>query len=520
MAYNQNKNPFQSKSPLNHNLRDKRTGTNFTHFHDPNNQSNIYSSDQKVISGNSKFGTQSGRAKNLPYEKGGNMNFDVGQRLSEEDIARDYARQMSEMYNRGELVSGNFLADDLYKQNRKLSLKKGKLKLGSRGKRIGGVRDFNTGYADEVEGYDPNVGYVAPETQYTEDQIYDMMVQGGGLVSIMDGKIVAGNPNQVTTEGYDQANKIRYNNDDFRNQYEEGTEEDFNRRAERNNRPEPTQQQKDEAKEKIIAIRARKEQEKADEKLATQEKINKIKAARAAKAAEENRTIEERKALLQEKKEAILAARAAKSNSPVNNNSPLHQEQEIDPRTGEAIPGYDYVPGEEVITNRSEEVLDDNGNIIGYNDITDTTITNRGTMTPPSPPPPPPNNRPSFKEDCEGIVMNMGNFSKSGFYKCDIDPSPPITTPPAEIETPEDLSHSYDDLTTSTVFRPIEQTTPVETPEPEPRKSRFITGGASIYKKPVNWDLTLPQTGPKFDAWLRNLSLTGKKCGNCDYLNR
>ena len=116
----------------------------------------------------------------------------------------------------------------------------------------------------------------------------------------MDGKIVAGNPNQVTTEGYDQANKIRYNNDDFRNQYEEGTEEDFNRRAERNNRPEPTQQQKDEAKEKIIAIRARKEQEKADEKLATQEKINKIKAARAAKAAEENRTIEERKALEQE----------------------------------------------------------------------------------------------------------------------------------------------------------------------------------------------------------------------------
>ena len=494
MAYNQNKNPFQSKSPLNHNLRDKRTGTNFTHFHDPKNQSNIYSSDQKVISGNSKFGTQSGRAKNLPYEKGGNMNFDVGQRLSEEDIARDYARQMSEMYNRGELVSGNFLADDLYKQNRKLSLKKGKLKLGSRGKRIGGVKDFNAGYADEVEGYDPNVGYVAPETQYTEDQIYDMMVQGGGLVSIMDGKIVAGNPNQDMSEGYDQASRIRTDSD-FRNQYEEGTQEDF----EKSNRGNGLSN---------------------EERSALIEKKNKILAARAAKAAEENRSIEERKALLQEKKEAILAARAAESNSPVNNNSPLHQEQEIDPRTGEAIPGYDYVPGEEVITNRSEEVLDDNGNIIGYNDITDKTITNRGTMTPPSPPSPPPNNRPSFKEDCEGIVMNMGNFSKSGSFICDLDPSPPITTPPAEIETPEDLTHSYDDLTTSTVFRPIEENPPVETPEPEPRKSRFITGGASIYKKPVNWDLTLPQTGPKFDAWLRNLSLTGKKCGNCDYLNR
>ena len=220
-------------------------------------------------------------------------------------------------------------------KNENYQSKNGQLKINKGRMRIDQTKEFNAGYADEVEGYDPNVGYVAPETQYTEDQIYDMMVQGGGLVSIMDGKIVAGNPNQVTTEGYDQANKIRYNNDDFRNQYEEGTEEDFNRRAERNNRPEPTQQQKDEAKEKIIAIRARKEQEKADEKLATQEKINKIKAARAAKAAEENRTIEERKALLQEKKEAILAARAAKSNSPVNNNSPLHQEQELDPRTGQ-----------------------------------------------------------------------------------------------------------------------------------------------------------------------------------------
>jgi len=445
MAYNQNKNPFQSKSPLNHNLRDKRTGTNFTHFHDPKNQSNIYSSDQKVISGSDKFGGN--KADRRFYDK------KLDERVSETDLARRYAGQLANLYNSGKVTQGQFLADDLYNKKRKLSLKNGTLKLKKGYMNIDKGSMFNTrkGKANE------DGSYTIPETQYTEDQIYDMMVQGGGLVSIVDGQIVAGNPNQAMSEGYDQANKIRYNNDDFRNQYEEGTEEEFNIRAERNNRPEPTQQQKDEAKEKIIAIRARKEQEKADEKLATQEKINKILAARAAKAAEENRSIEERKALLQEKKEAILAARAAKSNSPVNNNSPLHQEQEIDPRTGEAIPGYDYVPGEEVITNRSEEVLDDNGNIIGYNDITDTTITNRGTMTPPSPPPPPPNNRPSFKEDCEGIVMNMGNFSKSGFYKCDIDPSPPITTPPAEIETPEDLSHSYDDLTTSTVFRPIEQ---------------------------------------------------------------
>ena len=56
MAYNQNKNPFQIKSPLNHNLKEKKTGTPYNHFHDPKNQSNIYSSDQKVVSGSNKFG--------------------------------------------------------------------------------------------------------------------------------------------------------------------------------------------------------------------------------------------------------------------------------------------------------------------------------------------------------------------------------------------------------------------------------------------------------------------------------
>jgi len=85
-------------------------------------------------------------------------------------------------------------------------------------------------------------------------------------------------------------------------------------------------------------------------------------------------------------------------------------------------------------------------------------------MTPPSPPSPPPNDRPSFKEDCEGIVMNMGNSSKSGFYKCDIDPSPPNPNPSPSIETPEDLTHSYDDLTTCTVFIPIQQYPPYPLP--------------------------------------------------------
>ena len=41
---------------------------------------------------------------------------------------------------------------------------------------------------------------VVPENQYSEDDIYEMMVQGNGLVSIVDGKIVAGNPNEVRDE--------------------------------------------------------------------------------------------------------------------------------------------------------------------------------------------------------------------------------------------------------------------------------------------------------------------------------
>ena len=505
MSYKQSKNPFKS-SPLNHNLRDKRTGQNYNHFHDPKTNSRIYTSDQKVISGSSKFGTQSGRAKNLPYEQGGNMNFDVGQRFSEEDIARDYARQMAEMYNTGELVSGNFLADDLDKRNRKLSFKKGKLKLGSKAKNIDKVRSFGgvRGIANE------DGSYTAPETQYTEDQIYDMMVQGGGLVSIVDGKIVSGNPNEIMSQGFDEKNRIRTNSD-FNDQYEEGTQEDFEKNQARNN--------------KINDILNMNAEEK---KALLQEKREKILAARAEKlqsgeVTEENLSMEERRALLEEKRKKILAARAAQANSPVNNNSPLHQEQEVDPRTGEALEGYDYISGDSTDVITTEEVFGPDGvTVIGTDRITNTTTPQDGTMQQPTPPPTPPDNRPDFKEDCEGIVMNLGLSSKSGYYKCDIDPSPPITTPPAEIETPEDLTHSYDAITTNRVFTPIEPEPPVETPEPEPepRRNRFVTGGASIYKKPVNWDLTLPQTGPRFDAWLRNLSLTGKKCGNCDYLSR
>ena len=46
---------------------------------------------------------------------------------------------------------------------------------------------------------------VPTEPKYTPEQIYDMMVEGnGGMVSIVDGKIVAGNPNEAKYELSDE----------------------------------------------------------------------------------------------------------------------------------------------------------------------------------------------------------------------------------------------------------------------------------------------------------------------------
>ena len=486
MAYNQNKNPFQSKSPLNHNLRDKRTGTNFTHFHDPKNQSNIYSSDQKVISGSNKFGTQSGRVKD-----------DItGKRRSEEDYAREYARQISGAYNSGQLAEGQFLADDLYKRNRKLSLKNGNLKLKPKYKGIDEGSMFNTRKALANE----DGGYTIPETQYTEDQIYDMMVQGGGLVSIVDGKIVSGNPNQVMSEGYDQASRIRTDSD-FRNQYEEGTQEDF----EKSNRGNGLSN---------------------EERSALIEKKNKILAARAAKAAEENRSIEERKALLQEKKEAILAARAAESNSPVNNNSPLHQEQELDPRTGQPKEGYEYIQSDPIIGETIEETIyNEDGSIKGTSFRTPTTTTFTGTETvenveetPGSTTNPTP---PSWDDCYKNGVFQTGAVVGEGVNRILCEQKPPsndvITTPPGVIEEDITNTDTYSTVNYDERFEPV-----VPEPIPESASDLFNLSGGKIRGggMKIDWDLRLPQAGPKFTQWVKNLTKSGKKCGNCDYLNR
>jgi len=476
MAYNQNKNPFQSKSPLNHNLRDKRTGTNFTHFHDPKNQGNIYSSDQKVISGSNKFGTQSGRVKD-----------DItGKRRSEEDYAREYARQISGAYNSGQLAEGQFLADDLYKRNRKLSLKNGNLKLKPKYKGIDKGSMFNTRKALANE----DGGYTIPETQYTEDQIYDMMVQGGGLVSIVDGQIVAGNPNQAMSEGYDQTNRIRVN-DDFRNQYEEGTEEEFNIRAERNNRPNLTEQ---ELQEKKNAIFARREQEKLD--------------------------LQKRKA------EIIARIKAKQGNSPVNNNSPLHQEQEIDPRTGQPKENYVYDEGvEEVGETIEETIYNEDGSIKGTSFRTPRTTTFTGTETRENVEEIPGNTTnptpPAWSDCYKNGVFQTGAIVGEGANRIICEQKPPsndvITTPPEVVEEDITNTDTYSTVNYDERFEPV-----VPEPIPESASDLFNLSGGKIKGggMKMDWDLRLPQTTPKFRAWVKNLTKAGKKCGNCDYLNR
>jgi|TARA_A100001011_G_scaffold368699_1_gene423269 hypothetical protein len=200
MGYKQQNNPFSRRisSPLQHNVTNA-AGESWRHAH--NNRGRTVSLEAKNIAGSSDFGQRANRAvksketgtKRLSEERGGG-------RATEKNYAMDYANQLADMYNRGELIGGQFIADDFDKRKSKLSIKNNKVKIKPRFKSVGESKDYNVQYADEVEGFDPEVGYQAAETQYTPDQIYDMMVQGGGMVSIVDGKIVAGNPNEVKYE--------------------------------------------------------------------------------------------------------------------------------------------------------------------------------------------------------------------------------------------------------------------------------------------------------------------------------
>ena len=444
MGYKQHNNPFSRKisSPLKHNVTNA-AGETWRHGHRKNG--NTVSLESRNIAGSSDFGKRANRAvrdqetrtKRLSDERGGG-------RATEKNYAMDYANQIADMYNRGELVGGQFIADDFDKRKSKLSIKNNRLKIKPRFKSVGDAQRYNVQYADMQEGFDPEVGFQAAETQVTPDQIYEMMVQGGGMVSIVDGKIVAGNPNEVkyelSDEDYNRASLSgtnRYNTSIFDSNYvPEGFTSD-----ERSDQP-----------KKRLTV-------------------------------------------------AEVLERRKQKNNPINrvtSSSPLHSNHEgmtDDERSNQAREGFVYTPGEEVVTTRTEEVYGPNGEIIGYNDITDTTVTNTGTRNTPGTTKvitDEPNETPPNWDDCyKNGVFQTGAIVGKGInaIKCELKPNPgpnPGGEPVIEQTQPVTEEHIYDDVNTETVFRPIE----VEEEEPVVQPDRFNTSSGSLRGKGL--DLPLP----------------------------
>jgi hypothetical protein len=209
MGYKQHKNPFSKAiSPLKHLVRDPQ-GKKWIHSHEgTDNKGRPYTVRGQIIQGNKNFGKLPDRVvrnvdtgtRRMPESMGGLKN-------TERNIAMNYANQIADAYNQGILTSGQFRADDLYRKGPKISIKdrvssspwRGKkLEIAGTKKTLNAPEEFNMGVAQG--------DLVAPENQFTAEQIYDMMVQGGGMVSIVDGNIVAGNPNEVRydSSGIDQ----------------------------------------------------------------------------------------------------------------------------------------------------------------------------------------------------------------------------------------------------------------------------------------------------------------------------
>jgi len=208
MGYKQHNNPFNRKisSPLKHTVTNA-AGETWRHGH--RDSGKIISLEAKNISGSSKFGERANRKV-----KG----------RTERELSMEYANQLADAYNKGAITGGNFLADDFGKSHtyRRGGKKKDKgfltkltgldvyrdmhgrvvVDRGKKRKAIGGTNQYNVQQGEwdsDAKAY-KNI----PAEQVTPEQIYDMMVQGGGMVSIVDGKIVAGNPNEAKYELSDE----------------------------------------------------------------------------------------------------------------------------------------------------------------------------------------------------------------------------------------------------------------------------------------------------------------------------
>ena len=421
MGYKQHNNPFSRKisSPLKHNVRNAQ-GQPWRHTHTDKGFTGTYDTGRVISSGNKNFGGKK-RDKKV---KG----------LSERESAMILANKIANQYNQGALAGGSFVADDYEKwksynrskDSRSLLSKltgidaytsandyKFHIDFGKKKKGFSGGKTYNVkqGEWDSKAGAYKNV----PTEQVTPEQIYDMMVEGGGMVSIVDGKIVAGNPNQDT---YMRTRDFRSGSD---------LPEGF------------TVESRPRHKKMVYYNKA------GDD---------------ITNMVRDGYTNYDRYEIIDNpdfdaEMEAYNTFYDEKSDSPLQSNH-----EGMDEKSGGPKEGFIYTPGEEVISTRTEEVYGPDGKIIGYNDITDTTITNTGQREIDGGNPTPPN-----WQDCyENGVFQTGKIVGSGVnaIKCIMDPDPQ-PTPDSTIET-----DSYDTTTSETVFRPIEEPEPEETLIPPP----------------------------------------------------
>ena len=425
MGYKQDNNPFNRKisSPLRHNVRDKK-GNPWVHQHDGGNVTGKVAGN--VIKGDMNFG---GDKKDKKI-KG----------VSETEAAMAYANQIANNYNTGALVGGNFRADDYDKWK---SYDRGGSKPKSFLGKLTGIdiyRGYNDGkvnvdFGKKKKGFtsssqfnvqqgewDGETGAYknVPTEQVTPEQIYDMMVQGGGMVSIVDGKIVAGNPNQDTTfsDFRSDQGKTNYGINAIPSGYE-FISPPKKRKAEYYDR-----------RGNIVPGTSN----YSSMKIVPNENYD-------AQMAEYNKFYDQR------------------------SDSPLNQGHETDERSNQAREGFVYTPGEEKVTTRTEEEYGPNGELIGYRDYTDTTVTNTGTRNTPGTTKvitDEPNETPPNWDDCyKNGVFQTGAIVGEGVnaIKCELKPNPgpnPGGEPIIEDTQPVTEEHVYDDVTTESVFRPIE----------------------------------------------------------------
>ncbi len=218
MAYKQN-NPLSRKksSPLNHELRDSRSGKTYLHDHYGDSFSGRRG---KLIPGNERFNINPKRK----FRPDGSE-----EKTSAYDENMAFAGNIANIYNQGGFAPGatfrgstysnkpNHRADDTF-LNKLTGFRSRITTKGSTGvpddleiEKIGrnisakGQDMFNLGqgwnYNDDQGGWNftPVEGQelTAPETQYTPEQIYDLMSQGDGVVQYVEGiGLVAGNPSE------------------------------------------------------------------------------------------------------------------------------------------------------------------------------------------------------------------------------------------------------------------------------------------------------------------------------------